>query len=59
AGIVTFKHRQLDQAGHAELYRSLMKAGLICANRAGGIRFAPHFYSDLEPLFERWPTLLV
>lgn len=45
AGIVTFRHRQLDQGGHATLYRQLMKVGVICANRGGGIRFSPHFYT--------------
>jgi len=50
AGIVTFRHTGLDRAGHAELYRKLMAAGVICANRAGGIRFSPHFYSSLHAL---------
>jgi len=50
AGIVTFRHKGLDREGHAALYRKLMAAGVICANRAGGIRFAPHFYSDLRRL---------
>lgn len=48
AGIVTFRKKGLDREGHAALYRKLMATGVICANRAGGIRFAPHFYSDLD-----------
>ncbi|GAV20372.1 putative cysteine desulfurase [Mariprofundus micogutta] len=48
AGIVTFRHKKLDREGHAGLYRKLMADGVICANRAGGIRFAPHFYSDVN-----------
>jgi len=58
AGIVTFRHRKLDQAGHAALYRSLMKAGIVCAHRAGGIRFSPHFYSDLSVLDRRWQAVV-
>lgn len=50
AGIVTFRHTLLDRAGHAALYRKLMAADVICANRAGGIRFSPHFYSQLNNL---------
>jgi len=46
AGIVTFRHRGLDDSGHAALYRNLMGKSVICAYRAGGIRFSPHFYSD-------------
>ncbi len=58
AGIVTFKHVRLDQAGHAALYRGLMKAGLVCAHRAGGIRFTAHFYTDLNGLSERWQDVV-
>jgi len=58
AGIVTFKHRQLDQAGHAELYRALMQANIVCAHRAGGIRLAPHFYSNLSGWPECWRAVM-
>ena len=50
AGIVTFRVQGLDREGHAALYRNLMTQGIICANRAGGIRFSPHFYTPLESL---------
>jgi len=50
AGIVTFRHNGLDRQGHADLYRKLMAAGVVCANRAGGIRFSPHFYSQINTL---------
>jgi len=53
AGIVTFWKKGLNREGHAALYRSLMADGVICANRAGGIRFSPHFYSDLSELEAR------
>lgn len=43
AGIVTFKIEGLDMPG---LYSKLMKNKVICANRAGGIRFSPHFYTS-------------
>jgi len=54
AGIVTFRHGQLDQAGHADLYRKLMQAGIVCAHRAGGIRFSPHCYNDIDVLAHAW-----
>jgi len=58
AGIVTFRHTRLDQAGHAELYRRLMKAGVVCAHRACGIRFSPHFYSDVSDISAVWKRVL-
>jgi len=54
AGIVSFRHKYVDQAGHAGMYRKLMKAGVVCAHRAGGIRFSPHFYSDISVLDLVW-----
>jgi len=57
AGIVTFRDKRLDVQGHAALYRKLMAAGLICAHRAGGIRFAPHFYSDVSDIAGQWQKL--
>ncbi|NWF39708.1 aminotransferase class V-fold PLP-dependent enzyme [Mariprofundus sp. NF] len=48
AGIVTFRKQGLNREGHAALYRELMAKGVICANRAGGIRLSPHFYSNLN-----------
>lgn len=42
AGIVTFK---IEAVNMAALYSKLMKNKVICANRAGGIRFSPHFYT--------------
>jgi selenocysteine lyase/cysteine desulfurase len=42
AGIVTFNFKGKDMT---ELYSKLMKNKVICANRAGGIRFSPHFYT--------------
>ncbi|ATX79496.1 Selenocysteine lyase/Cysteine desulfurase [Mariprofundus aestuarium] len=56
-GIVTFRVRSLDNDGHADLYRRLMAAGLICAHRAGGIRFSPHFYSDLSRFELLWDRI--
>ena len=53
-GIVTFKCCQMDDAGHADLYRNLMASGVICAHRAGGIRFSPHFYSDTSQFEKLW-----
>jgi len=50
AGIVTFRVSALDGEGHAGLYRRLMGQGILCANRAGGIRFSPHFHTPMEHL---------
>jgi selenocysteine lyase/cysteine desulfurase len=41
-GIITFKIEQNDSN---KLYMALMKEGVICACRGGGIRFSPHFYT--------------
>ena len=45
AGIVTFKITGKDMT---DIYAKLMNNKVICANRLGGIRFSPHFYTDLE-----------
>jgi len=50
SGIVTFRRKDLDAEGHAALYRHLMQAGVICALRGGGIRFAPHCYTQMQHL---------
>jgi selenocysteine lyase/cysteine desulfurase len=42
AGIITFRHPTKD---NREIYRTLQEYGVICAFRAGGIRFSPHFYT--------------
>ena len=58
AGIVTFRLKGLDESGHAALYRRLMAAEIICAHRAGGIRFSPHFYSDVEQFEAVWSEIV-
>ncbi len=47
SGIVTFA---VDSMDSADLHRQLMKQGVICANRGGGIRLSPHFYTTKETL---------
>ncbi len=42
SGIVNFEIAGIDSN---LLYQDLMKKGVICANRGGGIRFSPHFYT--------------
>lgn len=42
AGIVTFRHRHVEPAA---LHHHLTAAGVQCAQRGGGIRFSPHFYT--------------
>jgi selenocysteine lyase/cysteine desulfurase len=47
AGIVTFHcRRQAPELVH----RRLSEQGVVCAARAGGIRFSPHFYTPIEQL---------
>ena len=46
-GIVTFKIAHQD---NAQIYTKLMKNKVICANRKGGIRFSPHFYTKPEKI---------
>lgn len=41
AGIFTFSIGMADEA----LYQHLVKRGVVCALRGGGIRFSPHFYT--------------
>ncbi len=47
AGIVTFRHRQMAAE---ELHRRLFARNIICAQRGGGVRFSPHFYTAREQL---------
>ncbi len=41
-GIITFRIPAKDNQG---IFRSLQQSGILCAYRAGGIRFSPHFYT--------------
>ncbi|MGH8548066.1 MAG: aminotransferase class V-fold PLP-dependent enzyme [Methylococcales bacterium] len=43
SGIVVFRHRSIE---NDELFRSLREQGVVCAQRGGGIRFSPHFYTS-------------
>lgn len=45
AGIVTFKHKQRDAS---TLYEQLKQQNIMCAERGGGVRFSPHFYTSQE-----------
>ncbi len=46
-GIVTFAHPNIDSA---QMYASLKKQEIMCANRGGGVRFSPHFYNSKPQL---------
>lgn len=50
SGIVTFRHKNLDDTAHVALYGYLMRHGVICAHRGGGIRFSPHFYTPWQSI---------
>lgn len=54
AGIVTFKPLREDLD---VLYQRLQAAGVICAQRGGGIRFSPHFHTRPDEI-ERALSLL-
>ncbi|MGY8814723.1 MAG: aminotransferase class V-fold PLP-dependent enzyme [Gammaproteobacteria bacterium] len=43
AGIVSFR---FDGKDHGLIHQNLLKQGVICAYRGGGIRFSPHFYTS-------------
>ncbi|HSR61869.1 MAG TPA: aminotransferase class V-fold PLP-dependent enzyme [Gammaproteobacteria bacterium] len=47
AGIVTFTLAGQDMT---RLHRHLLDNNVICAHRAGGIRFSPHFYTSQEKI---------
>ena len=47
SGIVTVRHRQLP---NAQLHARLTAAGVVCAQRGGGVRLSPHFYTPFEAL---------
>lgn len=42
AGIITFRIPGTD---NQSLHRKLTDSGVVCAQRGGGIRFSPHFYT--------------
>jgi cysteine desulfurase/selenocysteine lyase len=46
-GIVTFRHRV---KGPNELHHQLTARNIQCAQRGGGVRFSPHFYTPREHL---------
>jgi len=57
SGIVSFRVLDYDIRAHQHLYESLMHAKVICAHRAGGIRFAPHFYTPYTCFDTAWERL--
>lgn len=55
SGIVLFKMLGVDQQA---AYRQLMRSGVICACRAGGIRLSPHFYTPLAAIERAWRQIV-
>jgi cysteine desulfurase / selenocysteine lyase len=47
SGILCFRHPDLDSK---LLYEHLMKSGILCALRGGGVRFSPHFYTPEQSM---------
>jgi cysteine desulfurase/selenocysteine lyase len=49
SGIVTFRHRSID---NERLFSVLTENGVMCAQRGGGIRFSPHFYTPRDKILQ-------
>lgn len=49
AGIVTFRHHRRE---NSELFKALTESGIQCAQRGGGIRFSPHYYTPPEKILQ-------
>ncbi len=47
SGIVTFTHNTVSPS---DMFRYLRDRRVVCAERGGGIRFSPHFYTSEETL---------
>ena len=47
SGIVSFRHRTVD---NDRLFSLLTENDVMCAQRGGGIRFSPHFYTPREKI---------
>lgn len=47
SGIVCFRYPGISSE---VLYQHLMKSGVLCAYRGGGVRFSPHFYTPRQSL---------
>lgn len=47
AGIVTFRHQRVETSA---LFHQLLERGIACAERGGGVRFSPHFYTERDQL---------
>lgn len=56
AGIVTFRHKQVTSA---TLFHHLSNQGILCAQRGGGIRFSPHFYTQRYQLAQAVEQVLM
>ncbi len=53
-GIITFRVPTRD---NRTIYQRLQQAGILCAYRAGGIRFSPHFYTPHASIEQALGTL--
>lgn len=47
AGILTFNS---ERVSNDLLFNALKSQGVVCAQRGGGIRFSPHFYTPIDTL---------
>ncbi len=53
-GIITFRVPMKD---NRKIYQLMQQAGILCAHRAGGIRFSPHFYTTHASIERALDTL--
>ena len=54
AGILTFAPPRQESG---KVYKRLLEHGILCAERGGGIRFSPHFYTPANALQSALETL--
>ena len=47
SGIITIRHSNVD---NQLLHKHLLKTGVLCAHRVNGIRFSPHFCTQIEQI---------
>lgn len=55
SGIVSFAVAGMDPM---LLHQRLMRSGVICASRGGGIRLSPHFYTSRAKLEAAWDRVM-
>lgn len=47
SGILSFCHRSMSTD---TIYQSLLRSGIVCAQRDGAVRISPHFYNNMDDI---------